>query len=92
VKVIVEADRPFAIEPLFTRDPRQINDLQILMGMTIIRGIYAFQRGTAHEVQHFIGGRISRPVATEQPGWDFDCEALWRFGTFGPNNIEAWTV
>ena len=30
VDVVVEADRPFAIEPLFTRDPRHINELQIL--------------------------------------------------------------
>jgi hypothetical protein len=51
-----------------------------------------FQRGTAHEIRHSIGGRLSRPVATEQSGWDFDCEALWQFGTFGPSNIEAWTV
>jgi hypothetical protein len=46
----------------------------------------------AHEVRHSIGGRISRPVATEQPGWDFDCEAIWQFRTFASNNIEAWTV
>jgi Alginate export len=51
-----------------------------------------FQRGTAHEVRHSLGGRISRPIATERPGWDFDDEALWQFGTFGSANIEAWTV
>jgi malonate decarboxylase alpha subunit len=27
VDVVVEADRPFAVEPLFTRDPHHINDL-----------------------------------------------------------------
>jgi hypothetical protein len=52
----------------------------------------AFQRGAAQEVRHSLGGRISRPIATEQPGWDFDDEALWQFGTFGADNIEAWTV
>jgi hypothetical protein len=52
----------------------------------------AFQRGTAQEVRHTLGGRISRAVATERPGWDFDDEALWQFGTFGSNNIQAWTV
>jgi malonate decarboxylase alpha subunit len=31
VDVVVEADQPFAVEPLFTRDPRHINDLQILI-------------------------------------------------------------
>ncbi|MBV8052266.1 MAG: alginate export family protein [Acidobacteriaceae bacterium] len=51
-----------------------------------------FQRGTAQEVRHSLGGRASRPVATDQPGWDFDYEALWQFGTFGPDNIRAWTV
>jgi Alginate export len=51
-----------------------------------------YQRGTAQEVRHSIGGRFSRPIATEQPGWDFDDEALWQFGTFGSGNIRAWTV
>jgi Alginate export len=51
-----------------------------------------FQRGTAQEVRHSLGGRISRPIATERPGWDFDDEALWQFGTFGSDDIQAWTV
>jgi hypothetical protein len=51
-----------------------------------------FERGTAQEVRHTLGGRISRPIATERPGWDFDYEGLWQFGTFGSGNIEAWTV
>src|ERR1700688_2153140 len=53
VDVIVEGDRPFAIEPLFTRDPRQITDLQILIGMVVIRGIY--QRHEVHSLNHGIG-------------------------------------
>ena len=52
----------------------------------------AFQRGTAHEVRHSLGARFSRPIATENAGWDFDWEALWQFGTFGSANIEAWTL
>src|SRR5215469_5031025 len=51
-----------------------------------------FERGTAQEVRHSLGGRISRPIATERPGWDFDDEALWQFGSFGSQNLEAWTV
>ena len=51
-----------------------------------------FQRGTAQEVRQSFGTRISRPIATERPGWDFDDEALGQFGTFGPRQIEAWTV
>src|SRR5208283_2911662 len=39
IDVVVESDRPFEIDPLFTRDPRQIKDLQILTAMMVIRGI-----------------------------------------------------
>ncbi|HXW91150.1 MAG TPA: malonate decarboxylase subunit alpha [Terriglobales bacterium] len=53
VDVVVEADRPYAIEPLFTRDPREINDLQILMAMMVIRGIY--ERHQVHSLNHGIG-------------------------------------
>ncbi len=52
----------------------------------------AFERGTAHEVRHSIGARVSRPIASEHPGWDFDEEALWQFGSFGTADIRAWTV
>jgi hypothetical protein len=51
-----------------------------------------FERGTAQEVRHSLGARFSRPIATEHPGWDFDYEGLWQFGTFGSANIRAWTV
>ncbi|HTI16651.1 MAG TPA: malonate decarboxylase subunit alpha [Trinickia sp.] len=40
VDVVVQSDRPYAIEPLFTRDPRHIGDLQVLTAMMVIRGIY----------------------------------------------------
>jgi malonate decarboxylase alpha subunit len=53
VDVVVEADRPFAVEPLFTRDPRHITDLQILTGMMVIRGIY--ERHQVHSLNHGIG-------------------------------------
>jgi len=53
VDVVVESDRPYAIEPLFTRDPRQINDLQILIGMMVIRGIY--ERHEVQSLNHGIG-------------------------------------
>jgi hypothetical protein len=51
----------------------------------------SFERGTAQEVRHSLGARISRPVATERPAWDFDYEGLWQFGTFGSADIRAWT-
>jgi malonate decarboxylase alpha subunit len=53
VDFIVEADRPFAIEPLFTRDPRHITELQILMAMMVIRGIY--ERHSVTALNHGIG-------------------------------------
>jgi len=53
IDVVVEADGPFAIEPLFTRDPRHIDNLQILMGMMIIRGIY--ERHQVRSLNHGIG-------------------------------------
>jgi malonate decarboxylase alpha subunit len=53
VDVVVEADRPFAVEPLFTRNPRQITELQILMAMMVIRGIY--ERHNVISLNHGIG-------------------------------------
>jgi malonate decarboxylase alpha subunit len=53
VDLIVRADRPFALEPLFTRDPRQIGELQVLMAMMVIRGIYERHGVTA--LNHGIG-------------------------------------
>lgn len=53
VDVIVEADKPYTIEPLFTRDPRQINELHILMAMLVIRGIY--ERHQVQSLNHGIG-------------------------------------
>ena len=53
VDFIVIADKPFAVEPLFTRDPRHITELQVLMGMMVIRGIYQHHGVTA--LNHGIG-------------------------------------
>ena len=53
VDFIVVADRPYAIEPLFTRDPRHITDLQVLIGMMAIRGIY--ERYGVSSLNHGIG-------------------------------------
>lgn len=51
-----------------------------------------FERGTAHELRQTLGGRVWLPLPTEKPGWDFDYEGLWQFGTFGSAGIKAWTV
>ena len=53
VDFVVVADRPFAVEPLFTRDPRHITELQVLMGMMVIRGIY--ERHGVTTLNHGIG-------------------------------------
>ncbi|WP_026567120.1 malonate decarboxylase subunit alpha [Bacillus sp. UNC41MFS5] len=53
VDVVVKADKPYVLEALFTRDPQNITELQILMGMMSIKGIYG-----KHQVQslnHGIG-------------------------------------
>jgi len=53
VDIVVEADKPYAVEPLFTRDPRHIGDLQILTAMMVIRGIY--ERHQVQSLNHGIG-------------------------------------
>jgi len=41
VDFVVVAPQPHYIEPLFTRDPALISEIQILMAMMVIKGIYA---------------------------------------------------
>ena len=41
VDYVVQAPTPNVIEPLFTRDPAQISEIQVLMAMMAIKGIYA---------------------------------------------------
>jgi malonate decarboxylase alpha subunit len=41
VDFVVRAPEPAFIEPLFTRDPAQISEIQVLMAMMAIKGIYA---------------------------------------------------
>lgn len=53
IDVVVKADRPFAVEPLFTRDPGLISELHILMAMLVIRGVYELHQ--VHSLNHGIG-------------------------------------
>ncbi len=53
VDFVVKADHPYEIEPLFTRDPSLITDVQILMAMLVIRGIY--ERHGVRRLNHGIG-------------------------------------
>ncbi|MCC2958879.1 malonate decarboxylase subunit alpha [Massilia sp. IC2-278] len=41
VEFVVQSPQPYYIEPLFTRDPAQISEIQVLMAMMAIKGIYA---------------------------------------------------
>lgn len=41
VDFVVQAPTPYYIEPLFTRDPALISEIQVLMAMMAIKGIYA---------------------------------------------------
>lgn len=53
VDFIVVADKPFFIEPLFTRDPRLIKPVHVLMAMMAIRGIY--ERHQVQSLNHGLG-------------------------------------
>src|SRR5260221_8588402 len=53
IEVVVEADKPFAVQPLFTRDPRHIDDLTILLAMMVIRGVY--EKHQVRSLNHGIG-------------------------------------
>ena len=53
VDFVVQADRPFYLEPLFTRDPRHIGDVEILKAMIAIRGVY--ERHQVVSLNHGVG-------------------------------------
>ena len=53
IDYVVKSDKPFYIEPLFTRDPRLIKPVHILMGMMAIRGVY--ERHGVQSLNHGIG-------------------------------------
>ncbi|HEX4170619.1 MAG TPA: malonate decarboxylase subunit alpha [Bryobacteraceae bacterium] len=73
IDIVMQADKPFAVEPLFTRDPRHVNDLQILTGMMVIRGVY--KRHQVRALNHGIGFTadvrgITRPARENMPALD----------------------
>ena len=51
-----------------------------------------FNRGTAQELRHTVGARLWRPVQAKEGGWDLDYEGMWQFGTFGSDDIRAWSI
>ena len=53
IDYVVQADKPFFIEPLFTRDPRLIKPVHVLMAMMAIRGVY--EKHQVQSLNHGIG-------------------------------------
>lgn len=53
VDLVVEADTPFQVEPLFTRDPRDLTDVHVLLAMLTIRGVY--ERHEVTSLNHGVG-------------------------------------
>lgn len=53
VDYIVESPEPYFIKALFTKDPRNITELQVLMGMMCIKGIY--EKHKVKTLNHGIG-------------------------------------
>ncbi|GAK06857.1 malonate decarboxylase alpha subunit [Geomicrobium sp. JCM 19038] len=53
VDVIVLGDEPYQLEALFTRDPKHITEIQILMAMLAIRGVY--EKHSVQSLNHGIG-------------------------------------
>ncbi len=57
VDVVVQAPYPYHLEPLFTRDPQNVTEIQILMGMMAIRGIY--EKHNVQSANHGVGFNTS---------------------------------
>lgn len=53
VDFVVVADKPYPMEPLFTRDPKIIKNEHILMAMMAIKGIYA--KHNVRALNHGVG-------------------------------------
>jgi malonate decarboxylase alpha subunit len=69
VSFVVQSPAPHVIEPLFTRDPAKISEIQTLMAMMAIKGIYANMGGTPepwHRLRHG-GDRIAATDLRRKP-------------------------
>jgi hypothetical protein len=52
----------------------------------------AFERGIATDLRHSVAARLWRPIAKKENGLDFDYEGVFQFGSFGSDDIRAWTL
>ena len=66
VNFVVQAPTPHYIEPLFTRDPALITEIQVLMGMIAIKGLYAEYGVQAPQPRHRFRHRGDR-IAAARP-------------------------
>jgi malonate decarboxylase alpha subunit len=56
VDFIIKADRPFYVEPLFTRDPASVTESQILMAMIGAQGgLSPRQQSTGRWCRRYLG-------------------------------------
>lgn len=53
VDFVVVSNKPYQLEALFTRDPRQITEMHILMAMMAIRGVY--EKHNVQSLNHGVG-------------------------------------
>jgi hypothetical protein len=62
------------------------------LGIDTTRATY--EQGSGREIRHSIGMRLFNctPGAPFKPGWDYNWELVYQIGSFGSNNINAWTV
>ena len=79
----------YATRPVVSQRSRGVSYDLYYLGLD--RKNATFERGTAAELRHTIGARLWRPIATQEPGADFDYESVVQLGTFGSGNIRAWT-
>jgi len=77
--------------PLPLVDPGGQVDLYYL-GIDTVNATY--QQGSGREVRHSIGTRLFNrpPGAPLSPGFDYNVELVYQFGSFGSNGINAWTA
>ena len=52
----------------------------------------AFERGTATELRHSVAVRLWRSIAKKENALDFDYEGAFQFGSFGSDEVRAWTL
>ncbi|AWI04231.1 malonate decarboxylase subunit alpha [Clostridium drakei] len=53
VDFVVVSNKPYQLEALFTRDPRQITEMHVLMAMMTIRGVY--EKHNVQSLNHGVG-------------------------------------